>query len=157
MSEDNRPEWYDEAVEWYALPSDERVPQTAKDWYTERGINERTFFRWTDKEEFNVDVVTLSLSKAKKKTADVLKSLAAKAIAGSVNAQIAWLKYINQIAERISREEKVSVESKTIFEIIEKTSKQLEEKGVNVEQLLQNVTVNRPEGSSDVPDAPIQS
>lgn len=157
---DNRPAWYDDAVEWYALPTHLRRPKTAQEWYNERGVNERTFYRWTDKEEFNTDVVTLALSKAKKKTADVLAALADRALNGSVNAQIAWLKYINQIAERISREDKVTTESKTIFEIIDKTSKKLEEDGVNVDELqrlLQSVTVNKPKDSSDLPDAPSKS
>lgn len=167
MPEDrDEPEWIEKAVDWYALPSSERVPSTAKEFYESIGVPESTFFRRTSTPEFDAKVIQKALSGAKKYTSNVLEALRVKAVQqGNVLAQISFLKLVVQLAERFSHEEKKTVEFKTIYEFVEKTSKELEELGVDVNSIpintngisVKDFQDNKAAEGGNAGDAPTQS
>lgn len=154
---DEEPSWIQKAVEWYALPSEQRQPKGVLEFIATLGVPVSTFYKKTSTKEFDQRVVELSLSSAKKHTPDVLEALRIRAVEqGNVLAQINFLKLVVQLAERFSHEEKQTFENRTIIELVDRTAKDLTKKGVNVDNILQSIT-GQLEGSGDTSDAPDES
>jgi hypothetical protein len=153
MTETVEPEWIEKAIDWYAAPDSEREPKTVTEFYESMGVARATFYYHTSKPDFDSRVIRKALSSAKKYTSNVLEALRQKAMGGNVLAQMTFLKFVAELAERFKHEEKTTIENRTIIELVEKTSKKLEKDGVNIEQLLEGITV-RTQGDSNTPETP---
>ena len=136
LEEIEEPSWIQEAVEWFAKPSDMRVPATQQEFYEQHGVSSATFYRRISQADFDARVIELALSSARKHTPDVLEALRVKGVEqGNVLALMSFLKLVVQLAEKFSHEEKKTFEYKTIHEFVARTSKQLEEKGIDISKL----------------------
>lgn len=94
--------WVDDAVEWYAIPDDQREPHFIQDLIKKLGVPCSTFYWETSKPEFIARVIGRALNREKKRIANVLGKLGKNAEGGQEKSIEMYLKHVIGLAEKMN-------------------------------------------------------
>jgi hypothetical protein len=94
--------WVDEAVEWYAIPEEDREPKLIQDFFTKLNVPKSTFYWETSKPEFISRVIGRALNREKKRIANVLGRLGRNAEGGQEKSIEMYLKHVIGLAEKMN-------------------------------------------------------
>lgn len=141
--------WIEGAVEYMALPQDLREPESITEYCKQLGVPRATFYYEMSKTEIQKRIVERAVVYAKKDLPEVLDVLGQKAKTGNTRAIELYLKYVAELAEKFTKEEKQTVEYKTVHELVINTNKELKDMGVNVDGALEGLAAENSDNTAD--------